>query len=117
VNIGIPVNAREAVFWIYIIALAIGIILMFLVLQAIPKVVWELWQYIPVDKKIEIAGAIGFLILLPICGILISFWVSEDVDEIRTLQVRIERLEDWQNQLNMERHKEEKRQREEKKKG
>jgi hypothetical protein len=100
------VNAREAVFWICLINLAIGVV-------AIATIPQESWKYIADWQK----ALFGFQILLGICSVLIAFLISEDVDEIRTLQVRIERLEDWQNQLNMERHKEEKRQREEKKKG
>jgi len=99
------VNAREAVFWIYIIALAIGIV-------SIATIPIEYWKDIADWQK----ALFGFQILLGICGVLIAFWVSEDVDEIRSLQVRIGRLEDLQNQLNLERHKEEKRKREEKKK-
>jgi hypothetical protein len=100
------VNAREAVSWIFLIDLVIGII----AIAAIPQ---DYWKYIADWQK----ALFAFQILLGICGVLIGFWVSGDADEIRSLQVRIRRLEDLQNQLNMERHKEEKRQREEKKKG
>jgi len=97
-------NAREAVFWIYLINLAIGIV-------AIATIPGEYWKYIADWQK----ALFGFQILLGTCGVLIAFWVSEDVDEISSLQVRIGRLEDWQNQLNLERSKEERRKREERK--
>ena len=99
-------NARETVFWIYLIALVIGIVLMFLVLQAIPKVVWEFLQYIPVYMKIEIAGAIGFVILLCICGVLIAYWVARDAEDLENHQVQFRRISYGLDEIE-KRHREE----------
>ena len=85
-------NAKQVVFWIYVVAFAIGA----LAIVSIPQ---DAWKYIADWQK----GVFGFQILLGICGILIAWWVSEDDGKIEDHRIELrhisERVHDLEREL------------------
>jgi hypothetical protein len=88
-------NARQAVFWIYLIALIIGIVS----IVAIPI---ESWKYIADWQK----ALFGFQILLGICGVLIAYWVVRDGEDLKNHQGQFRRISDRLDEIE-KRHREE----------
>ena len=77
-------NARQTVFWIFLINLAIGVV----AIATIAAIYQETWKNIPDLLK----GMFGLLIPLGICGVLIAYWVARDAEDLENHQVQFRRI-------------------------